>query len=132
MRAEMKAGLVATAFAFFAASGCGDDSAGPPPPPLVDVTGTWDVEFEAGGSLYFGTAVLAMDVDGNVTGTETDIHGDGTVTGRVSGYNISLTVDYGGGYRGFVTATIDPSGSPATGTWVDSDGFSGTWGATKP
>lgn len=128
MRAAAKMGLVSAAFALLVATGCGDDPAGPPAPPEVDVTGSWDVEVEFMTVWYaWGTATLTMAVDGTVTGTL----GSDTVTGRVSGYTINLTLDDGFGYKVYLSGTVDPSGTSAAGTWHDTDGDGGDWVVTK-
>ena len=134
--AAAKMGLVSAAFALLVAVGCDDDDpplppAVPPTAPTVDITGSWDVTFELGGSWVSGTAILQMDSDGNVTGTATDIFGGGTVTGSVTGYDLSLTIDDGLGYKAFLSGTLYLEGTSGSGTWDDTDGEGGNWVAAK-
>jgi len=95
---------------------------------LVNVTGTWTVTFEWGGSWSPGNdAVLAMAADGTVTGT----YGSSTITGTVHGYDLDMTIDDGAGYVIWVDATVDGMLNHASGTWLDSDGDGGDWVADR-
>ena len=100
-------------------------------PALVDVTGTWDVDYVEDGSPGTATATLMMDVDGNVGGTYFAGAGLFGVTGEVSGLELTLTV-VEADRTITIDATLDASGTPATGSWSDTDGNSGDWDAAKP
>jgi hypothetical protein len=52
------------------------------------------------------------------------------VTGSLSGYSMSVTIDYGLGDVTHLSGTVDPAGTTASGTWENTDGTSGTWSIT--
>jgi len=106
-------------------SGCGSKS-GSPAPPAADVTGTWMIMYEESGFWYGPLyANVVMQPDGSITGTY-----DGMpASGSVSGHKFSMTV-IDSGRTIYVHAVIDTGGTAATGTWHDTDGYSGDWNAS--
>ena len=82
--------------------------------------------YEWGGPWYGPYyATVVMQPDGSITGTY-----DGMpASGLVSGYNFSMTI-IDSDRTIYVDAIVDAGGTTATGTWHDTDGYSGGWDAS--
>ncbi len=94
---------------------------------LVNVTGTWS-DVAGDGSQ---TTITLIQLDSNVSGTFVAASGwTGTIAGRVNGSSINLTYVYSDGYVVKNSATM--SGGVMRGTFQSADGAQlGTWTATR-
>ena len=100
---------------------------------IVDVSGNWSIDWtESGGLSGTAAAALTMAADGTITGTYDPGYGPAVaVTGRLHGYALTLTVEESDRTI-VIDATVAATGTSASGTWFDSDGYSGGWEATMP
>ena len=100
---------------------------------IVNVSGNWSIDWtESGGLSGTAAAALTMAADGTITGTYDPGYGPAVaVTGRLHGYALTLTVEESDRTI-VIDATVAATGTSASGTWFDSDGYSGGWEATMP
>jgi hypothetical protein len=102
--------------------------------PNWDITGTWNLDFSLGAGDYLHTMTVTIfnQTNGVFSGTgvyNPDPSYTWTVTGTVSGDDITFHVVYTGtnaGYTSDATGVITSTTSMG-GTWSDINGASGTW-----
>ena len=101
--------------------------------PDWNITGTWNLDFNFGGGHYLHT--MTVTTFNSTTGafSGTGVYSDPsytwTVTGIVSGYDVTYHIVYTGtnaGYTVDVTGTIASGGTSMSGTWGNAS-QSGTW-----
>jgi hypothetical protein len=99
---------------------------------ILDVSGSWTVFWtEQGGQSGTATVAISMAADGLITGTyDPGYEPVATASGRLYGYGLTLSV-VESGRTIYFDATVEETGTTASGSWFDSDGYSGDWQATK-
>ncbi len=96
------------------------------------LVGTWELEFDLGGSIYPHDMWITGETDTTFSGTGTNSH-TWVVTGTKSGNGIAITmtIDYdGSSYEVTAIGTIDTDTGGLSGTWTG-PGQSGTWKSTE-
>lgn len=102
-----------------------------------NLVGNWDHQAVFGSTTYYhDMTITTQDSGGAFSGTGGFPAGGSysinwTVSGTVSNGNVVLNITYPSGYWAVNTGTIAPDCNSMSGTWIDSNGKTGTWSDTR-